>query len=542
MNRIFAAAGIDYNQWKALVLVALKMDVRGTAIGSGMNAGHERRGSTLVFVVLFYMLMGAFASGLVVFIRDPLLSGTLLTTFLMFMVGMMVLVDHQSVITSPDDYVVLGFRPVSSRTYFAVRLTNVLVYTMALTTAFGLGPMLAYTFAHGFRPVMGLAAAFTFYMSTFFATLLLVLAYAWLLRIVGPSRLKRALSYLQLVMGFVVYGGYFAMSRSFNRRAMAQLALPDSPWLLLYPPTWFASILAVAGGDFRTDVVIRAALAVLAVAVLVAKIGGRLTLRYAEQLGALSSASDTRRRPRVVRRPIWFKLGEARAIALLIRGQLRNDQKFRMGVLGIMPLTVLYIFMSLQNGPLPDPFTVEVDRIADTMLINVAIMIFPVMLRQNLTRSDSYRASWIYFASPIDHTRVIAATRNVLTVVFLLPYMVFVSAVLIYFTGNPGHILTHMLMLGLISRLLLQLIFLIDPELPFSKPMVKGERSAQMFVTMFATMIIAFGVGPLLSLFVYPNPLRIVVAVALLLGASRVIDILTRVRLAGVTARLEFAA
>jgi hypothetical protein len=39
----------------------------------------------------------------------------------MTMVGLMVLIDHQSVITSADDYLVLGARPVSSRTYFAVR-------------------------------------------------------------------------------------------------------------------------------------------------------------------------------------------------------------------------------------------------------------------------------------------------------------------------------------------------------------------------------------------------------------------------------------
>ena len=81
--------------------------------------------------------------------RDPWLTGTIASTYIAFIVGTAVVLDHHSVISSPVDYAVLGFRPVSSRTYFAVKLTNILVYTTALTTVAAWVPLLVALVRHG---------------------------------------------------------------------------------------------------------------------------------------------------------------------------------------------------------------------------------------------------------------------------------------------------------------------------------------------------------------------------------------------------------
>ena len=58
-------------------------------------------------------------------------------------------------------------------------------------------------------------------------------------------------------------------------------------------------------------------------------------------------AHDRRRPPAPARaRPpgaLLFTRDEARAVALLVRSQFRNDIKFRMGVLTILPLTLVYL-------------------------------------------------------------------------------------------------------------------------------------------------------------------------------------------------------
>ena len=53
---------------------------------------------------------------------------------------------------SPDDYHILGYRPISSRTYFFVKLTNVLIYILGLATLMGFLPALMYAFTLGFNP------------------------------------------------------------------------------------------------------------------------------------------------------------------------------------------------------------------------------------------------------------------------------------------------------------------------------------------------------------------------------------------------------
>jgi ABC-2 type transport system permease protein len=540
VKTLFHALGIDYGQWKALTLTALKIDLRaGRLGGAAFRGSSEHRNRQLVGLLIMYGLLGAFSAILVVSIKDLMLSGTIVLTYLMFMVGAMILLDHNSVITSPDDYAVLGFRPISSRTFFAARLANVLFYTAAVTTSFGAIPIVAYAIVHGWR--VGAAAVFAFFLSTTFITLLMVLVYAWLLRTIGADRLTRALSYVQLVTGFIFYGGYLMMTQAFDRRAMASLKLPDSAFIYLYPSTWFASYLPLASAETARSALLPVAVSLVAVGLLAATLAGRLSLQYAQHLGALTAATAARapsasRR----RRPVWFKAGEERAVALLVRAQFRNDQKFRMGVLGILPLTVLYLFISLRHGPLPDPFGLDWRRAGDVMLISLAILAFPTTLRQTFSRSDSYKAAWIYFTAPVERSRVVRATKNVLVAFFLLPYLSFVTVVLVYFTGHPIHVLVHMAFLGLLSHLFLQTITFIDPALPFSQPLQKGTRSGVMILT----MMMAFGGGlvlvPVLSMFVYVSVVRMIVAAALLAATSAAGDWLTRVRVEQLAERMEF--
>ena len=67
------------------------------------------------------------------------------------------------------------------------------------------------------------------------------------------------------------------------------------------------------------------------------------------------------------------------------------------------------------------------------------------MLKMNLGRSDAFRASWIFFACPIDRTLMVRAAKNVLVVGFLLPYMLMVGVVLSFYTTNVVHLIVHLL-------------------------------------------------------------------------------------------------
>ena len=79
-------------------------------------------------------------------IPDLLVSATLLTTYGGVNTVMLLLVDFTGLVVSPDDYGVLGHRPVSSRTYFAARLTSILAYIGFISAVLALLPAICYAF------------------------------------------------------------------------------------------------------------------------------------------------------------------------------------------------------------------------------------------------------------------------------------------------------------------------------------------------------------------------------------------------------------
>ena len=538
MRRLFATAGVDFEQWKALMVVALKLDFRGSALTQRQGEHETRVVISLIFQAIFYTLFGGIIAYLVWASRDLWLAGTIASTYIAFLIGTAVVLDHHSVISSPVDYAILGFRPVSSRTYFAVKLTNILVYTTALTTVAAWVPVLVTSARHGVG--IGGALFLNIYASSTATTLAIALSYATVLRAVGPDAIERVLSYVQMIMGFAVYGGQFLISGVLSRTAPGTWSLPASPLILLYPGTWFGSYLELASGRTSVGAIAGAAASIVAVVLMGSQLGGRLSLQYSEALGAMTVAARARAASAAEkrsRRGFWFASGEARAVALLVRGQFRHDHRFRMGVLGLLPFTLLYMVLGFRNGAVADPFTAT--RNMQAWPLTMAVLASPAMLRMLLTRSDAFRASWIFFTCPSDRMRIARSSKDVLVAFFLIPYLLVVSAIYAYVVGNVVHVLVHVAFLGLLAHLVLQIALLLDPALPFSRPMQQTRVTGFFLAFTFATILVSLFIQ-FYSARIYSDITWTIAAVAIVVLIGLVIDLLTRARVSRQAQLLEF--
>jgi len=538
MRRLFATAGVDFEQWKALMVVALKLDFRGSALTQRQGEHETRVVISLIFQAIFYTLFGGIIAYLVWASRDLWLAGTIASTYIAFLIGTAVVLDHHSVISSPVDYAILGFRPVSSRTYFAVKLTNILVYTTALTTVAAWVPVLVTSARHGVG--IGGALFLNIYASSTATTLAIALSYATVLRAVGPDAIERVLSYVQMIMGFAVYGGQFLISGVLSRTAPGTWSLPASPLILLYPGTWFGSYLELASGRTSVGAIACAAASIVAVVLMGSQLGGRLSLQYSEALGAMTVAARARAASAAEkrsRRGFWFASGEARAVALLVRGQFRHDHRFRMGVLGLLPFTLLYMVLGFRNGAVADPFTAT--RNMQAWPLTMAVLASPAMLRMLLTRSDAFRASWIFFTCPSDRMRIARSSKDVLVAFFLIPYLLVVSAIYAYVVGNVVHVLVHVAFLGLLAHLVLQIALLLDPALPFSRPMQQTRVTGFFLAFTFATILVSLFIQ-FYSARIYSDITWTIAAVAIVVLIGLVIDLLTRARVSRQAQLLEF--
>ncbi len=544
MRTLLTALGIDYDQWKALTITALKLDVRTSQFGGSRMASRGGKGRSskaagiraVVGKSAFYLFIGFFMAYFVWFIGDRFLAATALFTYVIFMVGLAMLLDHNAAITSPDDYDILGFQPITSRTFFASKIANALAYTLGITTALGFLPVAVFVFKEGVA--VGAGALIALYVCATGVTLAVVAAYGSLMRWVGAKRLRSLLSYVQLVTGALVYGGFFLTSEMVSKSTLAGFTLERTAWLSLLPPTWFASYLEVAAGNtLARDVVpVLASLALLAL--LTTQIRGRLSLEYAERIGELSSATTISAAPSQPGRQarLWFKGGEARAAAILIRSHFRNDLRFRMGVLGIVPLTVIYLLMGLRNGIAAGETTQPGQGLA---IVTMAVLMFPMMMKIHLSHSESFRASWIFFATPTDRTRLIASSKNVLVVSFLIPYLAVLGVTLAFMTQGLLWVATYLVLVGSVSHLGLMVVTVVNPELPFSKEAKKGRNSSRVFLVMMVIGV-AGAVLPILSRVVLGRVVPTAIALGTILAITLALGPITRRRIERQSGYLEF--
>ncbi len=114
-------------------------------------------------MALTFGIFGLVTAFVIAFNPDVLLTGIITLTYFTFALVTALLTQHGATIFSVTDHVILGPRPVSSRTLFAIRLTNVLFHTLLTTTFMAYPAIIAFTVAHGVNPWRGLAGAVAIY-------------------------------------------------------------------------------------------------------------------------------------------------------------------------------------------------------------------------------------------------------------------------------------------------------------------------------------------------------------------------------------------
>jgi hypothetical protein len=547
IRRLFGWLGVDYEQWKALTRASLKIDFRVGSMRTGFEGSQNasRSHNPLVWLVIFHVFTAFFFTAFILVNKNIFLTSTIFGCYLMFMIGSMILIEHNAVVVSPEDHGILGYRPIGSRTFFAARLANVLCYVAIVTTAMALLPSVGYFFTLGFRPSLGLAALVAFYALSFTTALAMILLYTAILSFVHPNRLRRVLSYVQLASSMLVYGAFFLAPRLVAEQRLQAFSLEERAWAVFVPPTWFTSYLRLAVGDFRVAAWGSALLSLVLMGVLVVWAAGNLSLRYSRDLAALAATSEdaspaapTADAATKTAR-LFFRSGEARAIALLIRSQFRYDLKFRMAVLSIFPLTILYLLYGMSTGRLADPFESAREAFSNSMLVYLAVLLFPVMLKTSLASSDHYQASWIFFSAPAERDRLVLSAKNFVVVYFLIPYLCAVCLLFAYFYTAVWHALVQVAILGSMGHLALQIAVLLAPDVPFSRPVRKGEAFSRVILFMVLPFIF-IGLLSGFALVIYPDMGLTLALVAFMLLLTFGFEQVLKARIRGRLARVSF--
>jgi hypothetical protein len=535
--RIVDWLGVDSAQWAVLVRAYLRMDLRaGSGASRPGDPAPRMQGARPYTGLLFLTMFSGVMMGLVAArIPDLLVGMTVVTTYSAVNTAMLVLMDFSAPLLAPTDYAVLAHRPVSSRTWFAARLATMLVYVTALALAIALVPSLTYGLWRGLGWRTAAAVAIAIVLCSVTAAILLNNASIFLLRVVHPQRIRRAGATLQLLAASLFYVAlYFASTESLP--SVMRLSYDHSPWLWMNPAAWFAAWVPVTAGTASRPALFGALGAAVLTAACVPLAAGVLARDYASQVGEIGAAGEPARpRSRNFLDIPGFRRNEARAVALLVRAQFRYDTRFRLGIFAVVPLMLFYVVMD--NSGLADPFAA--DRPSGGGMMHMAIIFMPLTLHGALRASDSWRAAWIFFATPASAVRLVLAAKNFSALVFLGGYVALLAAVWSWYFERVWHALVHAVALGLVAHLLLQTAVMLTPSLPFATEPKQAQETSRVFGLMFTGAIAGMLVSVLLPI-VYARPALAVAFFTLVLAATAAMETLVRRRVTAAMAELEF--
>jgi hypothetical protein len=513
---------IDTAQLRALVRTGLRHDLRRSRFlsGTGRKTVHPIR--ALILVGLFSLMLGVGFAMYAVGARSILLASIISCSSAMFIAASMILVEYYAIILSPDDFNILGHMPMTSQTYFAGKLTLLLIYILGFASISAIPAAVGFMIRSPFSLWRGAVAFSCILFAALTAAMLMVLFYTALSRLLPQRPLKYIISFVQVVASFLIYGGYALMPRLVPE---SWLTLAWQPTLihLFIPSAWFGALMQILLGRFAPWNIYAATIGVVIFGN-AAYYGLRhLAKNYfmiiaGDRQAAVEAAIEKRGAPSIKRNrlPLLFRRPEERIIATLLSGQFRNDTKFRMAILTIIPLIAMYMFIAIQENALHDPFLDSSISIADSGLIYFAMLLIPLLVKQSIEMSDSHEAAWIFFASPTSLHRLVLAAKRVSYFYFVMPTVVAVSVLFAYFFNHVAHAALHGLTLALLVYFAQQLVFMLKPTVPFSEPRTRGRQGALYAMAFFVGPGAGFAAMILIGKMIYPHPDRLPVFYAIM--------------------------
>ena len=243
-------------------------------------------------------------------------------TMSMMVVGLWT-IPYFDVLLSPTHYPVVAHTPISSRTYFLVKLTPILTYTVLLLVSSNLIPAIGGIWLRGegvsslqfLFPVVYLTLAF---MSGFFTIGVMTMFAGYLTKFYTKKGLRNIAQYAQFIFPALFPAMWILFSQ------LSPRMLPEDftgekltsalKWFYALPNGWFAGTVSLALGETEPQFLILAGLAVTSTLFLVFVPLRNIASGYSEYLSYLLGSESRRKSEVRVKTPLFARMFRNHAI------------------------------------------------------------------------------------------------------------------------------------------------------------------------------------------------------------------------------------
>lgn len=489
--------GVDYPQFETLLRHKLILDFRRNP--NHLNASSKKNQTFLKQLLIFTALSGFIELSLIQ-IDDLLLSQTILFSMIMVMLATTLINEFTAVLFDERDNDILLVRPISNRTLLLARLMHIQFYMGFIALALSLIPGIVLIFK--FNLLISIAFFIGVGLSAWITLLFTIFFYLVLSKIVTGEKFKDYITYLQILLAIVIFGGYQMLPHIVDTDAMHHFSMTVHWWTYLIPPAWLAGFV-----KFFTFNHTLQATYLLLLAVIVPFAGGVVVIRFlskgfGEILGQKRTNSSPNKKTKTSKEKISEQMNRLFCVTeteklgwKLTMKTTQRDRKFKQSVypmLGFIPVMAI-MMLKLDFSDLMG----SIQKLADTQryLFFIFLGFFGTMSILQLPYTDTPEASWIYKALPFQHPgHLISGSVKALLYKIFFPVYSFLSLCALLIWNTP--VFPEMLLGGVLTILMtLILVVLQLNRLPFTQPREAQQKGNTIIAAILASLMMGAIVG-----------------------------------------------
>ncbi len=498
-NPVFERAGVNTHQLNEILRVKLMIDGRRPrSIVTGRKAATASN-KTSVGVIFATLIMGSVYGSLLFLFDKPLVGQSVYFFIFMVVMSLTLITDFTNVLFDVRDQYIIAPRPVNDRTVAFARILHIAIYVMRLALLQGIPGIIMMAFIDG--PM----AMPLFLLQIVLATLLSILFVNWvylvLMRTVSPQRFKDIISYFQIAFGISIFTTYYLSIKLVKLSTLQNFDLLSHQWLHWLPPVWVASVneaLLHSGRSNLTVVLLAVAgvivplLGIWFVAVVLAPgFNNRLSVIAMSDGQAGTPAEKQVHKPGFIDRLANFIAPDpVENAGFRITWKLAaRTREFKLRVypqFAFVPVYFIYFSLNAQGDSIATRYNKLQHTKGYIFLLYLCVMVLSAILQQ-ISQSHKYKASWVYYALPIDKPgKVLAGMYKAVISLYFFPYFVVIGIAGGIIWGPA--IINDILLAFVICQIygILMALFLVK-GLPFSKPVLIKNSGGRVFISFLIT-------------------------------------------------------
>jgi hypothetical protein len=503
---VFNHFGVNADHLRIILSTKMKMDDRRPNVYNQQKNKKKKETNNSSWLTMFFLFItGCFFTIILSAIDTPYVAHTIYFSAFMVMLAITLISDFTSVLIDVrDNYIILP-RPVSEATFTVSRILHVGIHTAKMAFAISLSGMVL-SFWQG--PISGLVFLIEVLIATVLSIFLVNIIYLIVLKLTSPQKFKDFISYFQIIFSVLIFAAYYTLPKLIGASMLKDFDIKDYKILAIVPPMWIASLHELAINFKSADILtyVYAVIALLSPILSLLLVVKVLAPGFNQKLSAISASGDdatiissegkgaSRGFMNVIAklvspRPIenaGFK------ITWLLSSRYRDFKVKVYPAFAYVPVYFVYFGFMQKKGSIADNWeNMKAGNMYILILYLTSFVLTTVL--QHVSMTEKYKASWIYFSTPLKQPgELLAGMYKAVIVKFYLPYFILVSIFSLVFWG-PKVIndLVLAFMVGAIYGIFVALFQV--KGFPFSQP-INIKRGGKTFLTFFI-ILIPLGLG-----------------------------------------------